>query len=155
MRAVVQPANGAMIVHFQESAKEFSFAAARTAPAQAPLERGPQVAFFACLGVPGPDFCRLVHGFHDLPFFDLLRLPALRSFLRGLLPGCAFARASRTGPAALSRRRPRGTTRPSESSSKRNAPATGAASTRRTSTTSPSRYMAPLREPTSAWRASS
>jgi L-iditol 2-dehydrogenase len=45
--------------------------------------------------------------------------------------------------------------RDSDSSSNRNAPATGAASTRRTSTTSPSRYMAPLREPTSACRASS
>src|SRR4051812_9277705 len=112
-----------MIVHFQKSAKQFSLAAARTAPAQAPLEGRPQVAFFAGRGFPGPDFRRLVHGFHDLPFFDLLRLPALRSFLRGLRPGCAFAVVSRAAPELPFRRRPRGITLPSDSSSKRNAPA--------------------------------
>src|SRR4051812_3457788 len=158
MRGIIKPAHRAVIVHFQEGPKQFPLAATRATSAQAPLESGPKVTFLTCRGFPGPDLCRLVHGFHDLPFFDLLLLRGLRSFLRGLRPGCALAGVSREIPASFgvaSRRRPRGITRPSDNSSNRSAPATGAASTRRTATTSPSRCMAPLREPTSAWRASS
>src|SRR4051812_17846973 len=153
MRGVIQSAYLTMIVHFKEGAKQFSLAAARTAAAQPALQRGPQVALFAGHLIPGPDLGRLAHAFHDLPLFDLpdLALPGLRSLLRRLRPGSGFAcdwRGAAVPP--WSRRRPRVATRPSESSSNRNAPATGAASTRRTSTTSPSRCMAPLREPTSA-----
>src|ERR1700742_4799496 len=121
------------------------------------------------------------HGAHDLPFPDLLLpdlplpdlpgldlplpavpglpLPDLRSFSRELRPGYFLAGACicalGPSPRPRSRCRPRGAIWPSDSNSKRNAPATGAASTRRTSTTSPSRCMAPLRVPTSAWRVSS
>ena len=44
--------------------------------------------------------------------------------------------------------------RPCDSSSNRSAPATGAASTRRTVTRSPSRCVSPLRSPMRAWRSS-
>src|SRR5258708_39864009 len=87
-----------MIGHLQECAEQLAFAAARTAATQSAFQRGPDVAFFARCGIPRPDFGLFAHGFHDLsfedlPLFDLPRLPlpGLRSFLRGLRPGCALA----------------------------------------------------------------
>src|SRR5438270_10430867 len=127
MRAVIKPAHRAVIVHFKKSAKQFSLAAARTTAAQPAPQRRPYIAFFAGHLIPGPDLGRLIHGFHDLPFFDLpaLALPGFRSFLRGLRPGLAFACASR-GVSVLprSRLRPRWTVRPSDNNSNRSAPAT-------------------------------
>src|SRR5436190_11264637 len=168
MRRKIQPANRTMIGHLEECAEQLALAAAGTAAAQSAFQRGPDLALFAPCGIPRPDFRLFAHGFHDLsfeglPLFDLPRLPlaglprlplaGLRSFLRGLRPGCAPAWI----PDAwwMPSRLLRGATRPSDKSSKRRAPAMGTASTRRTSTTSPSRCMAPLRDPTSAWRASS
>src|SRR5882757_4086598 len=154
VRRVVEATGRAMVVDLQEGAKQLAFAAARAAAAEAAFHRGPDVALRGGRGVPGPDSRRRIHRFHDLPFFGWpgFALPGLRSFLRGLRPGCGFALRS---VLALSRFLPRGMALPSDNSSNRSAPATGAASTRRTSTTSPSRCMAPLRDPTSAWRVSS
>jgi len=139
---------GAVIIDLQKCAEQFAFTTARTAAAEAALQGDPDVALFGTRGFPGPDDRARAQAFHDLPFFDLrvLALPGWRSFLRGLRPGCALACCLE-----LSWRLwPRAIGLPSDSSSNRNAPATGAASTSRTSTTSPSRCMAPLREPTSA-----
>src|SRR5205085_1541 len=153
VRAEIQSANRAVIGDFQESTKQFALAAARAAAAQASLQGGPQVALFGRPGFPLPDDRLAAHGFHDLPFiaFPILLLPCLRSLSRGLRPGWALV----CGLEASWRLRPRGASLPSDNSSNRSAPATGAASTRRTSTTSPNRCMAPLREPTSACRVSS
>src|ERR1043166_2722107 len=126
MRAQVQSAGRTMAVDFQEGAKQFSLTATRAAAAQPALERGPHVAFFTRGGFPGPDRGRLVHGYHDLPRFDLPVLllsrfcPDLRFFLRGLRPGCALASVWRRGAAsvrAASRLRPREITRPSDNRS--------------------------------------
>src|ERR1700722_19688743 len=151
MRSEIQPANRAAIGNLEESAEDFAFAAARTAATESALKRRPHIALLGRRGIPAPDDLVCAHGFHDLPFFDLpdLALPGLRSFLRGLRPGCGLACALDI-PRPGSRLRPREGAWPSDSHSKRSAPATGAASTRRTSTTSPNRCMAPLREPTSA-----
>src|SRR6185295_17534144 len=152
-------ANRAIVRGLQKGAKQLAFAAARAAAAKAALHRGPEVALLAPDGIPGPDWRRGAHRFHDLPFFGLpgFGLPGLRSFLRGLRPGCAFdgVTCALEPSRPPSRFLPRGMTLPSDNSSNRSAPATGAASTRRTSTTSPNRCMAPLRVPTSAWRVSS
>ena len=79
--------------------------------------------------------------------------------------GTRMPRSTPPPPSAL--RRPRAacaildrsfffaTTRPSDKSSKRSAPASGAASMSLTSTRSPSRCISPVRRPTTAWRASS
>src|SRR5258708_20828316 len=163
MRCEILPADRTMVIDLQEGAKQFAFAATGAAAAQSAFQRGPHVALFSGGGIPGPDLGCGAHGFHDLPFCDLpdfplpdlalpnFAFPGLRSFLRGLRPGCALACV--TAPSrAPSRLRPRGITRPPDKSSTRNAPATGAASTRPTSTTPPSRRMAPLREPASPWR---
>src|SRR5882724_565548 len=159
VRREIEAAGRAIIGGLEESAKQFAFAATRAAATKTALHCGPEVALLGLHGIPGPDWRRGAHRFHDLPFFGLpgFGLPGLRSFLRGLRPGCAFdGVACALEPSRPpSRFLPRGMTWPSDNSSNRNAPATGAASTRRTSTTSPSRCMAPLRVPTSAWRVSS
>src|SRR4029450_10853073 len=150
VRREIQPANRTMIGHLQECAKQLALAAARTASAKSAFQRGPDVALFGQCGISGPDFRLLAHGFRDLSFegpplfyFPRLPLAGLRSFLRGLRPGCALAWVPDVW--RVPSRLLRGGARPSDKSSKRRAPAMGAASTRRTSTTSPSRCMAPLR----------
>src|SRR5829696_8219432 len=93
----IEPALRAIIGSLQEGAKQLAFAAARAAATKAALHRGPEVALLGLHGVPGPDCCRSVHRFHDLPFFDLpgLALPdlplwGLRTSSRGLRPGRDF-----------------------------------------------------------------
>src|ERR1700732_1132140 len=153
MRREIQPANRAVVVDLEEGAKQLAFAAAGAAATESALQRGPYIALLGRRGILGPNHLVGAHGFHDLPLFDLpdFASPDLRSFLRGLRPGCGLA----CGPATFWRLPRRGAAWPSDNSSNRKAPATGAASTRRTSTTSPSRCMAPLRDPTSACRVSS
>src|SRR6202043_2578669 len=114
MRREVLSADRAMIVDFQECAKQFALAAARAAAAQSALQRGPDVALGSRHRIRSPDLGGLAHGFHDLPFFDLPgpALPGLRSFLRGLRPGCAFACALMVS-LAPGRLRPRGAELPS------------------------------------------
>src|SRR6202043_2477001 len=159
MRREVEVADLAVVVDLEEGAKQFSLAAARAAAAEAALQRGPDVAFLDEAGFAGPYLAGGAHGFHDLPLFDLPDFfrSGFRGFSRGLRPGLCLVRTFARGKAgvAASRFLPRGMSWPSDNSSNRSAPAIGTASTRRTSTTSPSRCMAPLREPTSAWRDSS
>src|SRR3954453_7161880 len=159
MWRVVETADRAVVIDLQEGAKQLALAAAGAAAPKAALHRGPDVALLGLHGIPGPDWRRGAHRFHDLPFFGLpgFGLPGLRSFLRGLRPGCAFdGVACALEPSRPpSRFLPPGIPWPSDNSTNRTVLSTGAASTRRTSTTSPNRCMAPLREPTSAWRVSS
>src|SRR5271170_4186828 len=84
----VQPAYRAVVVDFQEGAKQLALAAAWAAPTKAALERGPHVALLSRNGISRPDPGWRAHGCHDLPFFGLagLLLTGLRSFLRGLRP---------------------------------------------------------------------
>src|SRR5207244_1928573 len=147
----VETASRTMIVNLQEGAKQFSLAAARAAAAKAALHRAPDVALLADSGFAGPHGGCASYRLHDLPLPDLpdFCLPRLRSLLREAWCGRSFSACWDFRTSRLpSRFLPRCTIRPSDSSSKRSAPATGAASTRRTSTTSPSRCMAPLRVPT-------
>src|SRR6478752_9545876 len=151
VRGVIESAHRAVVVDLEKRAKQLALAASRAATAQAAPHCAPHVALFDRSGFAGPYCCCRVHRFHDFPLFDLPGLPGLRCFSRGLRPGRAFeALIGAFIPSGLpSRFLPRGMTWPSDNSSNRSAPATGAASTRRTSTTSPSRCMAPLRVPTS------
>src|SRR4029077_10202730 len=93
MRREVQPAGGAVIVDFQEGAKQFALTAAGAAATESALQRRPHVALLDRRGILAPDDLVCAYGFHDLPFFDLpvLPLPGLRSFLRGLCPGWVLA----------------------------------------------------------------
>jgi ribonuclease R len=109
VRREIEPANRAMVVDLQEHAKQPAFAAPRAAAEKTALHRGPQIAFFGSSNLARPDCRRRAYRFHDLPRFDLpgFALPGLRSFLRGLRPGCALALRSARGP---SRFLPRGMT---------------------------------------------
>src|SRR3569623_279229 len=160
---------GTGIVGFQEGAKQFALAAGRAAAAPAAHHRSPDIAFGRSGRRRSPWERRLRHGcgrlhrcaVHHLPRLPLpdLALPlglSLRIFPFGLRPAFDAAPCFMPGrPRLPNSRLPRGVFVPSERSSNRSAPATGAASTRRTSTTSPSLCMAPLRVPINACRASS
>src|SRR4029450_5365529 len=79
MRRVVETADRAVVIDLQEGAKQLALAAAGAAAAKAALHCGPDVALLGVYGIPGPDWRRGAHGFHDLPLFDLpgLALPDL------------------------------------------------------------------------------
>src|SRR5262249_31101262 len=158
----VEPADRAVVVHLEKRAKQLALAAARAASAKAALQRSPDVALLDESRLAGPDLAAGGHGFHDLPFLDLpfLDLPfldfpffglpdVLRSGLRVFSRLSRLARPSRSFARRSLRVTPSrfllgGMTCPSDTSSNRSAPAIGCASTRRTSTTSPRRCMAPL-----------
>src|SRR5262249_9798093 len=83
MRREVEVADRAIVGGLQESAKQLSLAAARTAAAKAALHRAPEVTPPANSVFPGPH-SRCAYRFHGLPFPDLpdFCLPRLRSFVR-------------------------------------------------------------------------
>src|SRR5262245_423696 len=83
VRGEVEAAGRTVVGGLQESAKQFSLAAARTTAAKTALHRAPEITLLAKGGLPGPH-TSCAYGLHDLPFPDLpdFCLPRLRSFFR-------------------------------------------------------------------------